>query len=398
MIESTTLYLEEEIERERRREKRFGWLNSAAQYFVYPIRLMATRRRRRYSLVVSLLAGLLSMWVGMQPRVYGEEPPNVQKPDELLVAKAGQDGVYVGIVGTIRELTCNAVVILVDRQTVLFERKLVRRITLNSPTSKEIKQTYEQCWSKEESQFVAKIWKSAQKIPIIGPVFDALDSVIARARTMIVVLIVLGLLFFAAYKLWEIFYVAAHVRGLSIDKLSMEVKKLRYDLHEVERKLGVAPQVAGSASAPVTEEKLVSVTDRLPTHLEMPKLPVLEFVKYKILRMLTDEVRQKRSQAWRTKWQKLEDHPTKRWLSYFFRQTMYVSGLVLLGMMTFTMFLVAVTSLGDPEMGVPGGLGGLFWGFIFLVVFLRLIANYRIMREAYHETFEQPPAAKRVVE
>jgi len=344
--------------------------------------------------MVSALAGLLSMWIGAQPRAYGAEPLNVQNLDEILVAKAGQDGVYTGVVGTIRELTCNAVIIAVDKRVTLFERKLVRRITLGGPTSAEIKATYERCWSKEESQFVAKIWKWAQTIPLIGPFFEALDSVVARARTMIVALIVLGVLFATAYKLWDIFYVAAHVRSLSIDKLSMEVKKLRYDLNDIERKIGISPPAPAPAPAPtLADEKLVSATDRLRTHLEMPKVPVLEFVKYKVLRMLTDEMRQKRSQAWRGKWLRLRDHPTQRWLSYFIRRTLYFSGLALVGTMVFTMFLGAVASLGDPEMGVPAGLSGLLWGFIFLAIFLRLIANYRIMRNAYRETFEPPPAA-----
>jgi hypothetical protein len=307
--------------------------------------------------------------------------------DKLFVAKPGQDGVYTEVNGTIRKLTCNEIIVDVDGKQTLYERKAVRRVTLSQSQSDEIKKQATICWNQEDSQFVSNTWKTFQTIPVIGQVLSAFsDSLNSPAVKMtLVILILAGLLIYVAYKAYEIFYIATNMRNLNIDKLSMEVRKLRYELDAIEMKMGVLPAAKG-----LPAEMEETTQQRARYHFELPQLRILDFVKYKILRVLMDEEKKKRLQNWRMTWQAYREKPAAlRWLGYKFISVLYLVITALVGMSVLVFFIGVFVGVSDPELGLSFSALFLVLAIIFLSLLLRLLVQRRIIRDAYRETFQE---------
>ena len=111
-----------------------------------------------------------------------------------------------------------------------------------------------------------------------------LDDLSGPVRMFLAVLVLVGLLFYVTYKLYEKFVVTTNLRSLNINKLNMEVRKLRYELDVIEKKVG-------AITKPVSEEAAIEETGkmRFPYRFEVPKLHILDFIKYKIFRFFTKE-------------------------------------------------------------------------------------------------------------
>lgn len=307
--------------------------------------------------------------------------------DKLFVAKPGQEGVYTEVNGTIRKLTCSEIVVDVAGEQTLYERKAVRRVLLGPLQSDEIKKQAAICWNQEESQFVSTIWKALQGIPGIGRALSAIsDSLNSPAVKMILaILIMAGLFIYLAYKAYEIFYVATNMRNLNIDKLNMEVRKLRYELDEIEMKMGAVPTAKG-----LPAETEATTLERARYHFEIPQLHILDFVKYKILRMFTDEEKQKIMQKWRINWEVSRNKSeTVRWLSYHLLMAGYLVVIVSVGTGALGFCADVFLAVSDPELGPAYSVLFLILSILFLSFLLRLISRRRIIRDAYRETIQK---------
>jgi hypothetical protein len=351
-----------------------------------------SRRRLRIVLLCTglclVIASALSVAVSAPEDAAGQadKPGASSIPDRLFVAKPGQDGVYTEVVGTIRSLTCNEIVVDVASQRTLYERKTVRRVLLSQTQTDDIKKQAAICWSQEESQFVAKVLKALQGIPVIGQVLSAFSESLSSpvVQMILAILILTGLLVYVAYKAYEIFFVATNMRNLNIDKLSMEVRKLRYELDAIEKKMGVA---ALAKSMPAESE--IPVQERAQPRFELPQLHILDFVKYKILRMLTEAEKQKRSEKWRMRWQATKGWTKPfRWLAYYCLQTAYLVMILSFGIATLGYLADVLLSVYDPELGPSLSVFFLVLSVIFLSFLLRMLVQRRIISDAYRETFQ----------
>jgi hypothetical protein len=349
---------------------------------------MTTTKPIRRLLVVLACAGLWLAIASVQSAAakQAETTNALLASDKLFVAKPGHDGVCTEVNGTIRKLTCSEIVVDVAGEQTLYERKAVRRVLLSQSQSDEIKKQAAICWNQEESQFVSKVWKALQSIPVIGQVLSAFSDSLnsPMVKMILAILILAGLLIYIAYKAYEIFYVATNMRNLNIDKLSMEVRKLRYELDAIEMKMGVVP-----TAKELPAETEVTTLERARYHFEIPQLHILDFVKYKILRMLTDEEKQKILQKWRMTWEASRARSKAvRWLSYHLLMAGYLVLIVSIGTGALGFLADVFLAVSDPELGPGFSALFLILSIVFLSFLLRMIARRRIIRDAYRETLQ----------
>lgn len=303
--------------------------------------------------------------------------------DVIFVAEPGQDGVYSELNGKIKNITSSEMIFEIGGKRLLYERDAVRRVILDPSNPENIQDLVSIYWNQEESQIV----KAVQSTPIIGPSLSILDDLSGPVRMFLAVLVLLGLLLYATYKSYEIFVVTTNLRNLNIDKLNMEVRKLRYELNAIEEKVGAITKPVPEAAIIEEMEKV-----RFPYSFDMPQLHILDFVKYKIFRIFTEEEKKRHTESWLKKWQIHQDS------SKFVRRLIYSSRLTLNVLST---FFVAVFSLGffvdimlpfiEPaEFSGASPLISLLFLILFIISFaflLRLNAKRGIIRATYLETF-----------
>jgi hypothetical protein len=331
---------------------------------------------------IACIACCLSGCTPQTDIVNGVAPP--AQPGTFFVAKPGAEGVYTEMSGTILELDCSDMEAEVDGKHMLFERKVVRRVTV-SDASSSIGKKAAYCWNQEESA-VLPLLKSLDNFPVIGPflvaVVENLNS--PHVQTILGIVILLAGLVLVAYRVYDYFYVAGSERNLNLDKLNLEVRKLRYELDAVEKQMGVQLPIRHDP------EGGSPIQDRVRARLELPKLHIRDFVKYKILRLLTEQQKSKRHDQWITIWQATREDPKGSPLRYFLTMAAYGIGVIAATLLASAFFLGVLLSLFDSTLGDSFGVICLVLTLVFLSVLLRLVANRRIVRDSYREIYHAP--------
>jgi hypothetical protein len=327
------------------------------------------------------LAGLVLLAAVMPPRVsHGSEVVE----DVIFAVDPSHRGVHTKTMGRILFIRCTELLMETDAQQRLYEREAVRRVQLHAAHSDDERRIADVCWNQSES-FVVKV---VQSVPLIGPYLTFLNHLSGAARTTLAALALLGVAFYLAYKLYELLVVAANVRSLSIAKLRMEVRKLRHEMDSIEKELGLSSAIANHTAKPRNAERAVG----LP-HFEVPDLRVLDFMKHKLLRMLTEEQKQRRMEVWREKWGALAGK--SKWMRksvYGARVGINLLGLACAGLVCLGALLeIVLLPFIDPSLLVEGfGFVSIFFVLLFitlLAVSLRLYANRQTMRSTYREVF-----------
>jgi len=304
--------------------------------------------------------------------------------DAIFVSEPGQKGIYHKTTGKIVELTSSEMVIETNGRELLYKREAVRRVVLAPGVHDEkIQGIVNVYWNRKESEIV----KAVMRTPIIGPYLTFLDNLSGAARMFLAILVFLCLVFYAAYKLYEMLVVATNLRNLNTLKLNMEVRKLRYELNDIEERLGVSPAIP---SENASTEEIENGT--FPFHLEIPKVNILDFIKYKILRIFTEEEKKRRMELQRKKWLVLKEK--SKWVRvavYYFRVLVNLMGTFLAGSFSVGSFVNIILPFIEPE-----ALNGMspFYSLVFLLffivsfgIFLRSNSQRRIILATYRETF-----------
>jgi len=335
---------------------------------------------------VTLLAAFVALLVVRIPICHSSEVG-----DAIFVSAAGQGGVYHKISGRVVTFTANELILEADNRQVLYERGVVRQVILDNTHPKGEQDIADLYWNQKESLIITLIVKAVQKTPLIGPVLSFLDNVSGNARMFLAILVLCGLLSYAAYKLYEMLVVATNLRSLNTAKLSMEVRKLRYELTTVEQELGLTPTM------PVERLTAGEILGRVgaPFHFAVPQIRILDVVKFKILRMLTDEEIKRRTELWRKRWDALQQKP--RWrgsVFYYFRMIVNVVGALLAGMFSLGSLADMIIFTFDPSILDANNSPHPLIGFVFVpffiistAFFLRLNAQRRIIRRTYQNIF-----------
>jgi len=302
--------------------------------------------------------------------------------DTFFVAKPGAEGIYTEISGTIVALDCSDLEAEVDGKHMLFERKVVRHVTVRDAGLRK-KAAY--CWNQEESA-VLTLLKSLEKVPMIGSFLEAVVENLnsPHVQTSLGIAILLAGLLLVAYRVYDFFYVAGTERNLNLDKLNLEVRKLRYELNAVEKQMGVQQPIRRDP------ESGSSIQDRVRPRLELPKLHIRDFVKYKILRLLSDEQKRKRHDQWIAIWQATRGDPKGSPLRYSLTMAAYGIGVVAGALLISAFSLGVLLSLFDSSLGASFGVICLVLTWMFLSVLLRLVANRRTVRDSYREIYHAP--------
>jgi hypothetical protein len=337
------------------------------------------QRRILWFVVLALLAALPE-----PPLCLSAESGN----DAIFVSEPGQKGVYQKNTGRIMELTSNELILMTGSNQLLYEREAVRRVELEPDIhTEDIHALVRIYWNQQESEIV----KAVQNTPIIGPFLSFLDDLSGAARMFLAVLVLFGLILYATYKLYEMLVVTANLRNLNTIKLNMEVRKLRYDLKKIENKLGVAQAVSTEKPAPEEMEK-----ETFPFRFEIPKVRILDFIKYKILRMFPEEEKKRRIELWRQKWRAIDKKSSwHKEAVYYSRLTLNLLGTIVAFMFSAGFIVDVFLPFVEPTIfnGASPLISLVFLVFSIISVgsLLRLFAQRRIMRSTYRE--KPPPAS-----
>ena len=321
----------------------------------------------------ALLMGLMAM-----PVCYGAETGE----DAVFVSVPGHKGVYHRTTGKIVKLTPDELILEKDGRQILYEQGVVHSVELGSAQAQDKHDVANNYWNRKESQIV----KAVQSTPIVGQYLSFLNSLPYSARTFLAVLVLLGAILYAAYQAYQVVVVATSLRNLSTEKLTMEVRKLRYDLETIEKTLGLTPAKFPERTA--TEVPAMTI---MPIHFEVPQINIIDFVKHKLLRMLTEDEKKHRAELWGKKWEKLKKR--SGWMSvavYYWRMSINWVGTLFVALFCIGSFIDIFLPFYAPASSDPvnPSISVVFVIFfaISLAWLLRLNAVRRIIRTTYRES------------
>ncbi len=314
------------------------------------------------------------------------EPAKTQPPPvsgSVFVAKPLAEGVYLEMTGMIVEMDCSDITMDVDGNRMMFERKVVRRVTVNvKERDSEIGKKAASCWSQEDSALMP-IVKALEGIEVIGSLLKGVEGLNSpRVQTTLGLVILFGGLVLVAYRLYDFFYGSATERNLKLEKLNLEVKRLRHELEGVGKPVGLQPPIANALDSSAIQE-------RLRARLELPKLHIGDFVKYKVLRILSDQQKLARHDRWTKRWRDWRGNAQGGIFPYMLLMTVYAIGIIAVALLTLAFALGILMSLSDSTLGVSFGVMCVVLGLLCLSVLLRLVAQRRIIRDAYRESTKQ---------
>lgn len=255
--------------------------------------------------------------------------------------------------------------------------ELVRRIEQDKISAEKFQENVDIYWNKKKSLIISVI----QNTPPIGHFFSFLDILPGMIGTFLAVLILISILSYGVYKLYQMLVVATNLRDLNRTKLNMEISKLHFDIESIKKELGLTEKIAPTE---IQAQKI----DIKPS-LKIPEVHILDFIKYKIFHILTEEKIQRRTKLWQKKWQGYKDRPAHlRVLYYYARLSMNFLATILVAIYSMGSFVDIILPFIDPEFP-----GGPFISLIFLLTFvvlfaylLRLNTQRRIMRKTYRES------------
>lgn len=351
---------------------------------------------KRKLITLSSLLVVLILAVGL----WGQ---NSKKTDiievKIFVKEEGKEGTYNMEEGTIKDLTSNYIII--KRKTIkenepppiehlLYERAVVKRIEFletnkdnykNPDKYLNYKKLVDTHWNRDKSLLVAAV----QDVRIFGDL-SILDKLPGFADVFIAVIVLLSMFSYAGYKAYDKFVTAANIRSLNNKKLTMEIDKLRYEIETLKKQIKLPLKT--SPGDKVAELDLAK--EEVARKLVLPQFRILDFIKYKLLRLLSDDEKSQRAEFWLKKWQTYRKK--NRWQSvliYYTRVLMNLLVTLVVAMFSIDFFVVMILPFINPEF--TGGASPLI-SIIFLALFiisiailLRLNTNRRIIRRTYRE-------------
>jgi hypothetical protein len=350
------------------------------------------------------------------PLVAGAEPPVAPTPDVIyLKAPAGELG-FTPISGKVIAATRDYVVFRHEGagQPRLYTRNDVRRIELATQqilaTKNEVQQIELTPESKKFAPIVDRYWNEQPISQRAGGDWKALGTEVLSeflpVGVLIGILILAGLYLVVttALQAYERFVLESNIKRLNTAKLIEEIAKLRMEVSEMRRNLGLpveagTPAVAAVAAQPATRAAAQAEASVVKSAVaQLPQLHLGELIKYKLLRLRRPEELARQKQQLLTKWRTLAARDAG-WIlrvRYGLRAVLDLV-LIVFGWLFITGFVGnIVLFLGEPD--YRQGLGGgviTFMAFLALVVtiaVLRLSQGRRIRKEAYQEVFSDDAA------
>jgi hypothetical protein len=342
--------------------------------------LDSIRRVAGWVTAMACLAGCLSGCAAQNEPAKTLPPPVA---GSVFVAKPLAEGVYIEMTGMIVEMDCSDITMDVDGNRMMFERKVVRRVAVNvKDRESEIGKKAASCWSQEDSALMP-IVKALEGIEVIGSLLKGVEGLNSpRVQTTLGLVILFGGLVLVAYRLYDFFYGSATERNLKLEKLNLEVKRLRHELDGVGKPVGLQPP---AVSAPDSS----AIQERLRARLELPKLHIGDFIKYKILRILSDQQKMARHDRWAKRWQAWRGNSQGGAFRYMLLMAVYAIGVIAAALLALAFALGVLMSLSDSTLGVSFGVICVVLGLLCLSVLLRLVAQRRIIRDSYRESVKQ---------
>ncbi len=308
--------------------------------------------------------------------------------DVIFLEGPEQEGVYSKKIGRIRELEKSYIIMeMPEGEHLLYTPRVVKLVGLHNldPNDPNDSEGLENNWPK----LIDRYWNRKPLLALVlgdtsfGRGLSVLGEYSYGFATFLGVLILFALLSYAGYRLYEIVIISTHLRDLNSTKLNMEIRKLRREIEDIEKRLGITTKVV-----PEQEEteyfgrKLVSYKSALS------QLNIFNFVKYKILRILTEQEKSRRADVWRKRWEAYR--MKKAWLPaliYYPRLLLNIAVTIFTALFSLGAFvdMFVFAHIGDE-------FGSFYYIFVFFAMFmisfaffLRLNTQRRIMRKTYIE-------------
>ena len=217
------------------------------------------------------------------------------RKDTIFVKEKGKEGLYVEETGTVEKITLKYLILVTkDGERKLFTRDVVKIVKLDKTHSQQELNLVTMHWNEEQSKLV----KAVQGFPIVGESLTFLNELPGATDTLVAIIILLAMLSYAAYKVYEALVISADIRKLNTNKVHMELSKIYFEVAALKKQLGLNFDVTD------IEPEISELKQRdIETVFRMPEIHVLEFLKFKILGLLTSEEKKKRSEVWLKKWQ-----------------------------------------------------------------------------------------------
>jgi len=302
--------------------------------------------------------------------------------DTIFARDPNQAGVHARQLGTIVAVTAEDLTLAEHSGELrkIYSRDVVRRVGLDDAHCDDVKDQVASYWNRTKSLLVA----SVQKAPGAGPLLGFLDVLPPGVDVVFVTVLLILFLGYGGYRAYETVIVARGVRDLNLVKLRLEIERLRRELDGVQGRSGTPGATPELASARLIEEEK-------PSSWRLPEIHAMDFLRYKVLRLPTEEERQDRTERW-----------AKRWTSYGKKRTwlpaaMYGWWRLINGALRVTVAMFGVGALVDVALPLTapdefGGAAGvvimlIFAGLAILCLswFLQLRERGRIIKATYRE-------------
>jgi hypothetical protein len=298
--------------------------------------------------------------------------------DTIFVEEDGRSGVYLETIGRIDTITSEYLILKTELgNRVLYTREIVKRLVIDTTHSQYTRNTVGVYWCKDRSFLVQLL----QQTPGLGGLSSLLDYVPRGVDIFIAILVLLVLLSYASYRAYVTLVIAARTRDLNSWKLRYEIAGLRKQLGAV---------TGGPAD---TIETLDSEQKEDTATSTIPLANMLEFLKRKVLRLLTDGQKQEHHDLWLNRWRSLKQK--SNWMP----KLVFYALLPLYWWLTGIMFMLSLGSFIDTflflfmstEIDSSGAVSPWF-SLCFLIMFLvslsllfRFNTQRRILRSSYRE-------------
>jgi hypothetical protein len=312
--------------------------------------------------------------------------PTKETGDVVYAKQSTQDASYLATIGRIEDLTCDQLTMKpVEGNRRIYTRDAVQLVTLDSHCAERNKNQRgkEPSWEK----LATDCWNSAT--PFHVRVADTLFPPIKpselwknypRLADFLAAIILLSVLAYATYKLYDISFEALTVNARSREKLELEVQKLRYELESLKRQTGVAPEIA-------PETARADLTASFGARIR--EADVAGFLTHKLLGIPSETEARRIADRWQKKWQAYGAQGRRLVLIYQLRRVLNYLFTILAAVFC-VLFLVDLFVVLSPSESVLTG-WGMFGMFLFalllflisLRIWLRLNASRRIMRQTY---------------
>jgi hypothetical protein len=303
--------------------------------------------------------------------------------DTVFVKQSAQEGIYLEITGKILELTQKHIFMeTTDGERVRYLPVAIKKVGLDTTRSgsEEWQKIVDIYWNKNTSLWVTIIQD------MFGNKGLFLSTMTENSSALLAILILIAILSYIGYRLYEMLIVNADLRKINRTKLTTEIDKLQYEITSIKKQFGIEiriPAVETTAeSGGIVQEKISHGFD----------LPQIQFIKYKIFRLLTTKEKDERKNRLQNKWKKYKKKSGwKRKIVLFARLSVNTLAIIFVSIFGFGALVDVVLPLADPTFLAGGSalISLLFFilFYISLVLFIRLRTKRKLIRDSYDKAF-----------